>query len=140
MLMSLQYLRKHQRLEPSNYRPVSLTSTVYVAKSFESLVRDDLMELLLRNKLPRDSQHGFMSKKICATLEFLEKVTSIVANGDSMDAVFLDFVKALDKVPHKRLLAKLRAHGVTGRGLEWIKSWQSDRRQCVVLNRRSLGY
>ena len=35
-----------------------------------------------------------------------------------MDAVFLDFQKAFDKVPHKRLLKKIRAHGVGG-SVDW---------------------
>jgi hypothetical protein len=54
-----------------------------------------------------------------------------------MDAVFLDFAKAFDKVPHKRLLVKLRAHGVTGGVLRWITAWLADRKQRVVLNGKS---
>ncbi len=43
-----------------------------------------------------DRQHDFMSEKYCVTnlLEFLEKVTSVVDSGGSMDVVFLDFAKA----------------------------------------------
>ena len=29
-----------------------------------------------------------------------------------MDVVYLDFQKAFDKVPHQRLLLKLKAHGI----------------------------
>ena len=29
-----------------------------------------------------------------------------------MDVVYLDFQKAFDKMPHKRLLLKLKAHGI----------------------------
>ena len=31
-----------------------------------------------------------------------------------------DFKKAFDKVPHKRLLTKLKAYGITGKLLNWI--------------------
>ncbi len=33
----------------------------------------------------------------------------------SVDIIYLDFQKTFDKVPHMRLLTKLKAHGVTGR-------------------------
>ena len=37
-----------------------------------------------------------------------------------MDVIFLDFAKAFDKVPHKRLILKLRAHGIIGKVALWI--------------------
>ena len=48
--------------------------------------------------------------------------------------MYLDFAKAFDKVPTKRLLSKLHAHGVRGRLLNWIRDWLSGRLQRVVLN------
>ncbi len=89
---------KGAKSEPGNYRPVSLT--LVCCKIFESLIRDDLMSHLLSNNLLKDSQHGFMSKKSCTTnlLEFFEMVTRAVDDGEAVDAVFLDFAKAFDKV------------------------------------------
>lgn len=106
--------KKGAKSDPGNYRPVSLTSVC--CKLFESLIRDDLMSHLLANNLLKDSQHGFMSKKSCTTnlLEFFEIVTRAVDEGEVVDAIFLDFAKAFDKVPRKRLLNKLKAHGVKG--------------------------
>src|ERR1700730_16689281 len=52
-------------------------------------------------------------------------------NRNSVDVIYLDFAKAFDKVPHKRLVRKLDAHGITGKILKWIDSWLSDRRQKV---------
>jgi len=46
----------------------------------------------------------------------------------------LDFSKAFDKVPHKRLLLKVRKLGINGQLLEWIKEWLKDRKQRVILN------
>jgi hypothetical protein len=51
-----------------------------------------------------------------------------------LDVIFLDFAKAFDKVPRERLLEKVRAHGVRGRALDWIRAWLTGRRQRVVLN------
>ena len=50
------------------------------------------------------------------------------------DGILLDFSKAFDKVPHKRLALKLDHYGVRGNTLSWIKSFLADRTQKVVLN------
>ncbi len=62
------------------------------------------------------------------------KTTLTVDEGNAMDVIFLDFAKAFDKVPHRRLLAQLEAHGVEGRVLRWIGAWLADRKQRVILN------
>jgi hypothetical protein len=99
-------------------------------------MRDALMNHLLSNNLLSNSQHGFMPGKSCSTnlLEFLEKTTKVIDDGQPFDVVFLDFAKAFDKVPRERLLEKLRAHGVRGKALNWIRNWLSGRKQRVVLN------
>ena len=51
-----------------------------------------------------------------------------------MDAIFLDFAKAFDKVPYQRLAIKLEAHGVTGNLLKWIVNWLEGRKQRVCIN------
>jgi len=58
----------------------------------------------------------------------LDKVTGCIDSGNSVDVVFLDFAKAFDKVPHNRLAANLRSHGITGRLLSWIMEWLKDRK------------
>ena len=55
-----------------------------------------------------------------------------------MDIVFLDFAKAFDKVPKERLLVKLAAQGVSGKVLQWVRNWLTDRKQIVVLNGETL--
>jgi len=129
--------KKGAKSEAGNYRPVSLTSVC--CKIMESILRDTIMDHLLRNKLINESQHGFMSSKSCCTnlLEFFERVTRAVDEGTPYDVVFLDFAKAFDKVPRKRLLEKLRAHGVSGEIFAWIAEWLSGRTQRVVLNGKS---
>ena len=46
----------------------------------------------------------------------------------------LDFQKAFDKVPHQRLLLKLKAHGIGDSITDWIEQWLTDRRQQVVVD------
>jgi hypothetical protein len=95
-----------------------------------------MMTHLLENDLLRQSQHGFMPRKSCCTnlLEFFDAATRAVDSGIPFDVVFLDFAKAFDKVPKERLLEKIRAHGVRGQVLNWIREWLTGRRQRVVIN------
>ena len=121
-------------MDPGNYRPVSLTCIV--CKIMESLIRDKILDHLTENELIRASQHGFTIGKSCQTnlLEYMNTLTRLVDEGYNIDVLYLDFAKAFDKVPHKRLLLKLEAHGISGKVLEWIASWLSGRQQRVVLN------
>ena len=64
----------------------------------------------------------------------MEEITNIIDEGDPADVVYLDFSKAFDKVPKARLLAKIKAHGIEGRVLNWISEWLTDRKQRMVLN------
>jgi hypothetical protein len=51
-----------------------------------------------------------------------------------VDAVYLDFQKAFDTVPHQRLLTKLAGYGVVGDVLAWIGAFLSGRRQRVTVD------
>jgi hypothetical protein len=125
--------KKGSRIEAANYRPVSLTSVV--CRLLEGIIRDKFMEFLIKNNLIAEEQHGFVRKKGCVTnlLETLDYVSSMLAEGLSIDIIFLDFLKAFDMVAHLRLLLKLEAYGVHGSLLEWFKSFLFNRRQRVVL-------
>ena len=46
-----------------------------------------------------------------------------------VDAVILDFAKAFDTVPHKRLLHKLRFYGIRGSLLSWMSDFLTNREQ-----------
>ena len=56
------------------------------------------------------------------------------ANGGVIDAIYLDFSKAFDTVPHQRLIGKLEAYGISGNILSWIKGFLQGRTQQVVVN------
>ena len=54
--------------------------------------------------------------------------------GEPVDAIFLDFAKAFDKVPYSIDYIKLEAHGVTGKLLKWIANWLEGSKQTVCIN------
>ena len=123
--------KKGSRKSAVNYRPVSLTS--HLSKLMEAILRDKITEHLEEHQLIRESQHGFRRGSSCTTnlLAFLDEPSTILDNGEKCDAIFLDFAKAFDKVPHHRILVKLAAHVIEGRVVNWIKSWLSGRMQRV---------
>ena len=63
----------------------------------------------------------------------LEEITKWIDEESPVDIIYLDFQKAFDKVPHQRLLLKLKVHGI-GDGLnDCIEQWLTDRRLSVVV-------
>lgn len=66
-------------------------------------------------------------------LESLEDWTETLDRGDKLDIIYLDYSKAFDTVPHKRLLAKLYGYGIRGRLLDWLKSFLTGRKQQVSI-------
>ena len=125
--------KKGVKSQVSNYRPVSLTSQV--SKVIESVLRDAIVSHLESNQLIRDSQHGFRKGRSCLTnlLVFLDKVTGYIDEGYMVDVIYLDFAKAFDKVPHQRLLDKLKGHGIHGKVFNWIEAWLTNRQQRVCI-------
>ena len=126
--------KKGSKGDPGNYRPVSLTSVP--CRVMEAIIRDEVVKHLDSNQLINNTQHGFMQRKSCTTnlLVFLEKLTTEVDLGNNLDVVYLDFAKAFDKVPHRRLMEKMQAHHIRGNVHRWIERWLEGRSQRTVLN------
>ena len=131
---SIPLFKKGSRNKSVNYRPVSLTSVI--CKLLETIIRDHMMDFLIKHKLINPSQHGFLKAKSCLTnlLCFLEEITKWVDDGSPVDVIYLDFQKAFDKVPHQRLISKLKSHGMGNSIINWIEQWLKDRRQRVVVD------
>ena len=81
-------------------------------------------------------QHGFQSGLSCESqlIETVHDWMTALDNTTQIDAILLDFAKAFDKVPHKRLLSKLTSYGITGNTHNWITSFLSNRKQRVSVN------
>jgi hypothetical protein len=57
--------KKGARGDPGNYRPGSLTSVP--CRLLEGLIKDEIMDHLIGNKLIKNSQHGFLPSRTCTT-------------------------------------------------------------------------
>ena len=114
-------------------REVSLTSVC--GKLCEHLVAKAIMEHFDGNDILSDSQHGFRARRSCETqlLSFIDELFQSLNVGKQIDIAILDFSKAFDVVPHRRLLHKLEFLGIRGTTLEWIGAFLNGRTQSVVV-------
>ncbi|CAI2723993.1 unnamed protein product [Schistosoma spindalis] len=117
-----------------NYRPINITSGV--SRVMEKVVKAAVVQHLLTNNLISISQHGFLRSRSCDTclVDYLNDITLKKDNGLLVSVIFLDFKKAFDKVPHKKLLVKLKSFGINDPLYSWFASFLAVRKQMVKYN------
>ena len=125
--------KKKDRTDPSNYRPISLTSIP--CKLMERIIRDEMIEHLTSNNLISSEQHGFVTNKSCLTnlIETIDAITNAMNEGSRVVLIFLDFAKAFDKVCHASLASKLESYGFCKFILNWLIDFLKNRTQRVVI-------
>ena len=126
--------KKGRRLLAGNYRPISLTSVL--SNLIEKIIRDHISEHMVTNGFYSNKQYGFIKKRSAPLqlLEAMDKWTEALDKGSSVDCIYADFQKAFDKVPHRRLMVKIRAYGISENICEWIEDFLKDRKQIVKIN------
>ena len=94
------------------------------------------------NNLFSNTHHGFISGRSCTTrlLEYIEDLTEVKDNGEDVDVIYLDFCKAFDKVPHRRLVHKLEQNGIKGDLLLRVKNFLHGRQQRVTIGDSSSNW
>ena len=124
--------KKGDRKNPSNYRPVSLTSIC--SKIMEHIVYSNIMSHLEAFNILSPTQFGFR-KDHSAELQLLQTVYDLATslnNSSQCDVILLDFSKAFDRVSHRHLMLKLEHYGIRNSILKWISAFLSSRTQQVV--------
>ena len=126
--------KKGKKSLPNNYRPVSLTAIV--CKIMESIIRDAVIKHMKTNNLFSDKQFGFLSGRSCMLqlLKVLDIWTQILDQGGTIENIYCDFMKAFDKVPHRRLVYKIERYGINGNILGWMENFLSNRTQEMIIN------
>lgn len=124
--------KKGSKHLPNNYRPVSLTCLV--VKTMECLVHREVSRFLSVHHKLNAAQHGFRAGHSCQMqlLKSVHQWAKCLDQRSLSHVVFLDFSKAFDTVPHKRLLMKLENVGICGDLLVWIEAFVSNRHQRVL--------
>ena len=81
------------------------------------------------------NQHGFVKNRSIVTNLFncSARVLESLEEGAQTDVIFFDFTKAFDCVDHNILIDKLHKIGVTGKMLDWFKSYLDHRYQAVKI-------
>ena len=121
--------------DAANYRPVSLTCVP--CKLMEHVLCSCMRAHFDRFGVLTPLNHGFRSKHSCETqllLTIHDFITNLTGAKSQIDVAVLDFSKAFDKVPHARLMSKLRLMGIHGKTAEWIRQFLADRTQKVVVD------
>ena len=74
------------------------------------------------------SQWEFQAGKSTATalLSTTHNILNLLEAGNEVCAIFFNFHKAFDSVPHHKLLDKLQDLGLGERILQWVKSYLTD--------------
>ena len=125
--------KKGEKYDAANYRPV----TCICCKTLEHILVSNTNKHLALDSMIADCQHGFRGQRSCET-QLVQFVYDIISNLDGAvnrghtqtDLIIMDFAKAFDKVPHRRLLLhKLDYYGIRGSTHKWINSWLSERTQ-----------
>ena len=126
---------KNQELSnPSNYRPVSLLPIV--SKVLERHIFMIVMDHLKLNHPLSAFQWGFLEGRstVTALLHLTDQWFQALESGHDVCAVFFDFRKAFDSVPHFPLMAKIRSLGLPESITRWLNNYLADRFQMVVVN------
>ncbi|BHF61962.1 hypothetical protein SprV_0100494200 [Sparganum proliferum] len=123
------------RSDVNNYRGVHKTPSL--AKLLERIIFNEILDFCLADRLLSSSQNGFLPERSCKTynLAFLNLITSLRNDQQSVVVIYFDLSKAFDKVPHGRLLVKLEALGIRPPLLDFIRSYLSNRYQKVMVGK-----
>ena len=126
--------KKGDQTNPTNYRPVSLTSIC--CKLLQHIIHSNVMSHLNAHNIISDNQYGFCKRR-SAELQLTRTVHDFaytLNERKQTDAILLDFYKAFDKVPHHHLKLKLEyyTYGVRNQTLKWLSSFLEERTQHVV--------
>jgi hypothetical protein len=108
----------------------------------EGFLHDHIMGFMSEHSLISIAQHGFVQIKGCVTnlLEARDILTEAVHTGFAAGIIYTDFAKAFDKVPHKRLLHKLKAYGISDNLHTWLEAWLTGRQQRAVIDKFIISY
>ena len=118
-------------LDKGNYRPVSVLPTI--SKIFERAINSQIMEHI--NTISNPFLAAFRAGYGCQTtlLRVIEDWKKALDENKYIAAILMDLSKAFDYLPHDLLLLKMEHYGLSSSAVDLVKSYLSNRNQCVKL-------
>ena len=94
-----------------------------------------LTKYLHKSKIIYKRQFGFQKNRSATfvVLDLNTRTAKALDSGNYADSIFLDFVKAFDRVNHQILLSKLENYGIRRPPKEWFESYRKNRHQIVKM-------
>ena len=123
--------KKNSVLEKGNYRPVSVLSAI--SKIFETAIEKQFSDHFenLFNPFLAAFRSGFGCQS--TLLRILEDWKKALDSDKYLATILMDLSKAFDCLPHDLLLLKLSNYGVNDSALNLLKSYLSNKKECVKL-------
>ena len=119
----------------NNYRPISILSPIN--KIFEKILYARLIKYINKSNILYKFQYGFRKNHSTehALIELVDQIRLSMNNNQMTCGIFIDLSKAFDTVNHNILLQKLEHYGIRGTALNLFKSYLSNRKQYVQIDK-----
>ena len=126
-------MKKGDRQEISNYRPISILSCL--SKILEKLIYVRTVSFLNKNSILIPTQYGFRNSHSTthALLDVINNAYNSINENNFTALIFIDLKKAFDTVNHSILIWKLSHYGITGIANDLFLSYLHDRKQFVKI-------
>ena len=108
----------------------------------EHIVTKHIMKHLECNGILYKLQHRFRAQRSTETqlLTFVQDLYKNLRDNKQTDVIVIDFAKAFDKVPHNKVIRKLREYGINSSINQWIESFLHQRQQRVVCDGKTSSW
>ena len=130
--MILPIYKKGSKMDPENYRGISLLSCI--GKLFSAILNQRLLTFVTKNKILSNAQLGFIpGNRTSDALLILNNLINYYCHkaNKHIFGCFVDFQKAFDKVPRYALFEKLLNYEINGKFYNCIVNLYTEDKACV---------
>ena len=123
--------KKGNNMDVGNYRPVSILPIM--SKVFEKVIINQISPYF--DSIFHPCVSGFRKGYSCETVlvNMVESIKCSLDKGNIVCCILMDLSRAFDCIPHKLLISKFKAYGVSVSACDVITSYLKDRRQRVKI-------
>ena len=126
------YKGKGSKLDPSNYRPISVIS--HISKVIERFINKQCLTYLESYNLLSVQQSAFLKQK--STITALHNVNDLwldnIEHGLFTTVCYFDIKKCFDTLTHNILLFKLQKYGFCEKTIIWFESYLKNRTHVTI--------